>query len=178
MSTVTDVKNAGNTTEASMDTKTINAKGKEQFSAKATVKCAGNSLSVSMKNMMNSEQMAGMKDMEMKVDETYLDYPANMKVGSNLKDGNFKADFYNGGMKLMSMNLTVSDRKVVAQEDIETPAGKFNCYKLTYKGSMKTIVNMSYDVAEWFSPKYGVVKSETYRNGKSMGYSILTRTNM
>jgi hypothetical protein len=177
-SRVLDIKSSGNTTEANVETKSFNAKGKEQMGTNVIVKCNNNSISMSMKGLINAEQMAGLKDMEMKIDETYLDYPSSLNIGNNLKDGNFKADMYTGGTKLMTMNLSVSDRKVVAKEEIETTAGKIACYKINYKGNIKTIVSMTYDVSEWYSPKYGVVKTETYKNGKSMGYSILTNSNM
>jgi hypothetical protein len=173
-SKVVDIKNAVSATEAKVETKSFNAKGKEQFSSYITFKCNSQGISMSMKNMMNAEQMAGFKDMEMKIEETFIEYPRDMKVGAKLKDGNFKAEIFTGAMKIMTMNLSVSERQIVAKEDITTSFGNISCYKLTYKGNMKTIVGMSFEVTEWYSPLYGIVKTETLRNGKSMGYSLLT----
>lgn len=176
-SKVLDVSNVAGNTEAKVEAKNLTEKGKETFSTNVNVLCSGDKVSFSMKNMMGSDQMAGMKNMEMKIDETLLDYPKNISVGKTLKDGSFKADMYSGGMKLMTMNFNITNRKVVAEENITTPAGAFNCYKITYSGNIKTIVNMNFDVTEWYSPKIGLVKSETMRNGKSMGYTLLTQTN-
>ncbi len=176
-SKVLEINNLGGKTEAKVEAKSLNEKGKETFSTNLNVLCSGDKVSFSMKNMMGSDQMAGMKDMEMKVDETMLDYPSNFTVGNTLKDGNFKAEMYTGGMKIMTMNFNITNRKVVGQENVTTPAGEFNCYKITYSGNIKTIVNMNFDATEWYSPKLGLVKSETTRNGKSMGYSILSQTN-
>lgn len=177
-SKVLDLINTGGNLEAKMDTKNINDKGKETFSGVASVLCNGSNVSFSMKNMMLNDQLAGMKGMEMKIDETMLDYPNNIIVGSSLKDGSFKAEMYSGGMRLMTLNFNITNRKVVAEENLNTPAGSFNCYKITYSGNMKTIVNMNFEVTEWYSPRIGLVKSETTRNGKAMGYTQVTQANV
>jgi hypothetical protein len=177
-STVLDVVNKGSDVEAKVETKSVNEKGKELMSGSVSVVCHGSYVSFSMKNMMSGDQTSMMKNMEVKVDETMLDYPNNISVGNTLKDGNFKADMFSGGMKLMTMNFNITNRKVVAEENLTTPAGTFNCYKITYTGNMKTIVNMNFDATEWYSPKIGLVKSETTRNGKLMGSTMLTQTNV
>lgn len=176
-SKVIDIVNVSEGKEAKVETKTYNEKGKEQFAGNANVVCAGNRVSFSMKNMVAGDQMAAMKNMEMKIDETMLDYPNNISIGSSLKDGSFKAEMYSGGMKLMTLNYNITNRKVIGEEDLATPAGNFKCYKITYSGQMKSVVSTSFDVTEWYSPKMGLVKTETSRNGKSMGYTIITQTN-
>ncbi|MES2795698.1 MAG: hypothetical protein V4683_07030 [Bacteroidota bacterium] len=174
-SKVLEVVSTADNLEAKAETKSFNEKGKELFGGNVSVLCNGSRVSFSMKNMIAGDQMANMKNMEMKVDETMLDYPNNISVGSSLKDGSFKAEMFSGGMKLMTMNFNITNRKVIGQESLTTPAGTFNCYKISYSGNMKTIVSMSFEVVEWYSPTIGLVKSETTRNGKSMGYTQLTK---
>ena len=71
--------------------------------------------------------------------------------------------------------MDISDRMIAARERLETPAGAFDCLKITYNilsqiGFVK--VNMS--ATEWYSPEYGTIRSETYnKKGKLVSYMVL-----
>jgi hypothetical protein len=171
---VLKVNNEGNNINAEIESVGMDEKGKTQFSGNLNIKCTPSGISLSMKNMLNPDQLKSMKDMEVKIDETMLDYPTSLADGSILKDGTFKAETYLSGMKIMTMHFNISERKVVGKESITIPAGTFDAVKISYKGGFKAIVSMNYDVVEWYSPTYGVLKSESFKDGKSMGYSVLS----
>ena len=94
----------------------------------------------------------------------YLEYPPQLSVGEHLKDGKFHNDRNNGqGVQLVDMNLT--ERKVEGKESITTPAGTWDCFKISYKfktaiqfyGNVN-VVNM--ECMEWYAPGFGVVKTQ------------------
>ena len=100
-----------------------------------------------------------------KVENVYIEYPSNMTAGDNLKDGHMELEMYNKGMK-QTLTLDVINRKVEGKEKITTPAGSWDCYKITNntKMKMKTMgigVPMNMDVTEWFAPGFGVVKTQS-----------------
>ena len=155
--------------------KVFNEKGKELTNAEGTYKCEGGNFSVDMKAMLPGDQSRAMKDMEVKTNNATLNYPSTLIVGSKLADNEFTADTYTGGMKLMSMTLKVTDRKVEGKENITTPAGTFECYKITSNQNIKAIFNMNIQTTEWFSPNIGVIKTESYRKGELSSSMMITK---
>ena len=168
---------SSNGTEAKVNSKVFNVKGKELTSAEGNYKCDGNNFSVDMKAMLPGDQAKSMnmKDMEIKTNDATLNYPATLTVGSKLPDNEFTADTYTGGMKIMSMGMKVTDRKVEGKESITTPAGKFDCYKITSNQSIKSIFNFNMQTTEWFAPNVGVIKTEVYRKGDLTSTTMITK---
>jgi translation elongation factor EF-Tu-like GTPase len=84
--------------------------------------------------------------------------------------------------KTTTMKYHYKDRKVEAKEKVTTPAGSWDCYKITNrvdvevdfpgmsdkaKKMMETMTNqMKSTGITWFSPDLGIVKMELYQNGK------------
>jgi hypothetical protein len=67
------------------------------------------------------------------------------------------------------------NRKVEALESITTPAGTFECYKLTYDMEIKSMIKMTVKATQWVARNVGAVKTESFdKNGKLVGYSLLT----
>ncbi|GAB4400184.1 MAG: hypothetical protein OHK0053_21490 [Microscillaceae bacterium] len=130
-----------------------------------------------------NQQQQSMKDMQMKMKADYLDIPSNPSPGQSLKDGQMTVEFLmeNGEkMPMMGeMTVNVTERKVEGMEKITTPAGTFDCVKITYNVKTKiSIMNVESRAVEWFSKEVGMVRSETYnKKGKMMGYSVLTKRN-
>jgi hypothetical protein len=166
---------SSNGTQAKVNSKVFSDKGKELTSAEGTYKCDGGNFSVDMKALLPGDQAKTMemKDMEIKSNNASLSYPSSMSVGAKLPDNEFSADTYTGGMKIMSMTLKVTDRKVEGKESITSPAGTFECYKITSNQNIKAIFNMSMQTIEWFSPNVGVIK--TYRKGDLVSSMLITK---
>jgi hypothetical protein len=168
---------SSNGKEAKVISKVYNEKGKEMGGGEGTYKCDGTNFSFDMKAMLPSDQTKAMnmKDMEVKTNSATLNYPSNMTVGSTLPDNEFTADTYSGTMKLMGMSFKVTNRKVEGKENITTPAGTFDCFKITSNQDFKTIFNFNVQMIEWFSPNVGVVKTEAYRKGSLFSSTLITK---
>lgn len=70
--------------------------------------------------------------------------------------------------KGMQQYITLDDinRKVEGKEKITTPAGTWDCFKITNntKLKIKTMgigVPMNMDVTKWFAPSFGMVKTKS-----------------
>jgi hypothetical protein len=110
----------------------------------------------------------------MKLEGGSLELPSSMKAGDLLKNGDMKISFSNNGMNVMSITIVVTNRKVEAIETVTTPAGTYECYKITYDLATKMMINVKTKAAEWYAKGVGLVKSETYSlDGKLMGSSVL-----
>ena len=120
---------------------------------------------------MPSVSMAG-AGVDTKVEGDFLDIPADPYPGQRLKDGTIRISIN----EVMNITTTVTDRKVEALEQITTPAGTFDCIKITYSVETKFMFKITGAAAEWYAPNVGMVRSESYdKKGKLAGYSLLTQ---
>ena len=158
----------------------LKMKGKEdepiQFDYQ--VECIDGEFRINTFRGISSDQLGAMGG-SVEIDGDYLDLPSNLTAGQTLKDATIYLRFgtsEDSDQALMNFKYNITNRKVAAIEDVETPAGVFNSYKITYDVQTKMIVNIHSSVAEWYAEGVGVVKSEIYnKKGKLQGYSLLTK---
>ena len=168
--TVSNVNSSGNSTTADLNSEMFDKKGKSMAKGKAKIKCDGGMMMVDMK--MSIPQQPGMPtstESDVKADDIFMEYPNNMNVGDNLKNATMHMDMENNGMK-QTVDMEVFDRKVEAKEKVTTPAGSWDCYKISYKSKMKVKtmgINMPMNIEgiEFFAPGFGVVKTQSKHGG-------------
>lgn len=114
--------------------------------------------------------------MEMKFSGTDLEFPSALVPGTNLPDGTFTMEAFMNGIKMITLNVTITNRKVLSKESITVPAGTFECYKISYDSELKAgFAKKSYTYVTWFAPEVGAVKSEYYSvKGSLEGHSEMT----
>ena len=160
--------------EATFEITSVDDKGEQNTLGSSTMRCEGGVIYFDMEDMFPDEQMQSMQQFDITVDGTGLELPANLKVGQALKDAEINLHINASPMKLNFM-VNITEREVLAEENLNTPAGNFDCFKLTQNVSMKTIGKIEVSSIEWYAKGVGMVKSETYnKKGKMTGYSILT----
>jgi len=170
--TVTSANKSGNVTTATVKSEVFNKKGKTLASGTNNVKCDNGILMVDLKAFINPEQAEQIKA-DAQTSNVYLSYPANMKVGDALPDGIMNIDIQqNGGMK-SNVDIKITERKVTGKETITTPAGTWECFKITYHSDIKIKVVLvgipvKQDITEWFAPNFGVVKTESSKGGTTV----------
>jgi len=168
--TVSDVKSSGGSTTATVNSEMFDKKGKSMAKSTSMMKCTGGALMVDMKMMMPQQQQQQIA--QARIEEAFIEYPANMKAGDALKDAAISVDMNTSGMPgHLTMNLT--ERKIEAKESVTTTAGTWDCFKITYKGkiNMKMAgigIPMNVDGTEWYAPGFGVVKSESKHGGTAI----------
>lgn len=128
---------------------------------------------------MNGGQ--GQENMEMEMKSDYLEIPANPQPGQTLPDGKLEMTAKMEGNPMMAKGfkttVNVTERKVEARETITTPAGTFDCIKISSVNEFKMMmVKSKSKTIEWFAEGVGLVRSEYYnKRGKLDGYSELTK---
>ncbi len=170
------LKKKGDSKNMSVDVevKSFNNKGKEDFSKVVTFQCKNGSFVMDLSGFMPDmgKQMEGM---EIKVEGAEVVIPAVLKVGQKLQDAEIKMSLVSQGMTMMSFNISIVNRKVEAYEKVTTPAGTFECYKISQDVETKGVFKTKIHNIDWMSLNVGMVKQETYdeKNNKT-GYSLLT----
>lgn len=183
--TISDINKTGDITTASFSSEIADEKGKIISKGSGVYKCNGGILLIDARVAMPQEQMAAYKDMDVKAGEAFIEYPPNLSAGQSLSDVSFKMDVINKGAPFSTITLNETNRKVEGKESITTPAGTWDCWKITYDGRFRATVGgpsgigipVNFKSTEWFAPGFGIVKTETYnKNGKLTGATLITAT--
>jgi hypothetical protein len=171
---VVSVEEKGKETHFNVHQKSLNKKGKVTYEGDLTYKCVDDTFYIDMSTFINSEQMGANGEMDVSMTMDQVDIPVNAHPGQELKDGSMEMKMSSG---VMNMNMTISivDRKVEAVEPITTPAGTFDCVKISQNIVTKMMMTFTTRTVDWYAAGVGVVRSETYdKKGKLSGYTELT----
>jgi hypothetical protein len=162
--------------EATLGYKLFDKKGKQYAEGEYKMECIDGIIRIEMSAFVPDESMQAFQDMEMEMKMDNLEFPPDLTEGQTLKDASFEMIAKNSPIP-MNLNFTITDRKVEGRESVTTPAGTFNCFKISEITHTKMMIsNNEFKTVQYLAEKYGSVKTETYRsNGKLMGYSLLTR---
>ncbi|MER2997293.1 TapB family protein [Pontibacter populi] len=180
---VTSVNSSPTKTEANIHSKIYDEKGKLATEGDYTVTCQNGSILIDMRSMMNPGMLAAYKDMDVKMHGDQINYPSTLTAGQKLEDGTFTIDVLDkqSGQALTSIVMNITERIVGDKENINVPAGAYNAYKINQEMEMQTkAMGMSMpatriQTVEYFVPGVGMVRSESYKNGKLLSYSVLNK---
>lgn len=175
-STITNKKISGSNIEISVKAEVYDEKDKLTGSPAYTVKCENGTLLIDMRSMMSEEQLKSFQNAQVKIEGDNLDIPPNPSAGQKLKDGTITVSMSSeGGPTLMNLRIAVTNRKAEGTESITTPAGTFECVKISYDVETKMLFPIRTHAVEWYAKNTGMVRSETYNaKGKLQGYTVLT----
>ena len=150
-------------------------KGEAQFENEVEVDCKDGVLYFSSSKFLDPSTMSAYESMEVEVDASHMEMPLNAKAGTELHDGSVRAVVSNNGMKLITISVNVSNRRVEAIETMDTPAGSFECIKTSYDALSEIgFVKVNISAVEWYCPDVGTIRSESYnKNGKLTSYTVL-----
>jgi hypothetical protein len=172
-STVKAIKNTTDGTDITLSSTVKDGKGKVlSENMQFDVICSNGTIKLRFSDMMMAS-MSRMKDMEMEIVGDGVHYPANLKEGQELPNGESEIKIKTGGMTIMTFKQKEISRKVEKKESITTPAGTFECYKIVSESEMKVMVKKKYKSAMWFSKGVGMVKMESYNDKNEINHTML-----
>ncbi len=182
--TVKEARREGANTVIEMVFQMTDEKGKSQINPSVVnYTCTGTELIADLSGMMTANQQA-FKNGEMRIKTNQLDYPAKLSSNEKMPDGLMESELYTDGQKMMDMTVTMTNRQVGPQESITVPAGTYNTWKITGDTEMKTrVMGMGMPAFRMQTVSYRTndalfdIRTETYRNGKLMSYTVLSKVN-
>lgn len=137
--------------------------------------CQNGEFFMEMKEVLNNPTFVSTVQSDMAVTDDVINYPSV----SNNPSGNGQDMFFDDVLLKISSkkdkknkkNISIYDREYVTTEQVDTPAGTFDCTKIKYKiksrSPKETISGWGY---EWYAPNIGVVKNEQYNNNSQLQY--------
>jgi len=149
----------------------LDKKGKDLMRMEHTVRCDGKNLYFDVSNFISAMQEA-VGEMDISMNADFLAFPQNINVGDKLEEGTADVELGSSGM---GISVRIYDREVLAKEDVTTPAGTFECYKIAYKLEYNMgFMSIYASAIEWWNEEYLIVKAETFKkNGKLVSSNIL-----
>ena len=159
---------------ATMKSTIKDEKGKLIAETQYDIACDGTKISIDYNSMMSPLLMDQFQNMEYDISGINLEIPNNLSVGQELPDAEMNMKISMSGIN-MNMDMTITNRKVTAQEDVTTPAGTFNCYLITYDITTKMGMTQTSNAKQWIAKGVGMVKQEDYQRDKLTSRSVLTK---
>ena len=163
-----------NGVKAIIEYQSFDNKGKDLGKNEFSVKCENGVYSVDMKSFLDAQTMEAYKDLQVDITSNNLEMPAKMNIGDELPEGKLIISISSEGMTMMTMTTTISNRKVETKEQVTTEAGTFDCLKITYTITTKSMIGMRFEAAQWFAEDIGSVKTENYSKGNKISSTLLT----
>lgn len=175
---VSAVTSSGAATKASLDLKMSDKKGKEIFTSEYSFTCENNVVKIDYQSLFPAQMMKQYSEMDVEMDITGTDIeiPNDLSVGEDLADANVAIAMNMSGIK-MNISVDQTNRRVVGEENVSTPAGSFDCIVITETTRTKTMgANIELNSKLWLAEGVGMIKQETYKkNGDLMGKTELTK---
>ena len=160
--------------KATYNTEIEDDKGEVTATASYDVLCENGVVSIDFRSLMGPDVYSQFPDMEMEVSGTALEFPNNLQEGQSLPDADLLAVINMTPIK-MRLTFIMTNRKVMGQETITTPAGTFECIVITYDYESKFGVKVTGSTKQWLAKGVGIVKQEDYnKKGKMISWMELT----
>ncbi|ADY28508.1 hypothetical protein [Cellulophaga lytica] len=160
---------------ATIATELYDKKGEFITNTEYDIECTEEGISIDFKSMFNNQLLKQYKDMDLELTGNNINLPNNLTPGTTLPDANLDMVVKTGAIKL-KMFIKMTNRKVLGNETVTTPAGTFDCVILTNDTEIKMGIKSTTKYKQWIAEGIGMVKSEDYnKNGKLISTNILTK---
>ena len=168
---ISDVTNNNGSVSSTVNSEVFDKNGKSIAKATNKILCNKGVLMMDMKMFIPAQQMEQLNNADAKGTASFLEYPADLKPGDKLKDADFNLDYSANGIA-SNISINMSERLVLAKENVSSHAGSWDAFRITYKSKIKMKVAgiglpINMDVTEWYVPGFGTVKTES-KNGSTL----------
>lgn len=163
-----------------IQTVSYDKKNKEVGDNSFSMECKDGTILIDLKDWVPASSLEAMKASEFEITGENLQIPQNLKVGKILPDAQMVAKAKQENVGMLQVTVSVSNRIVESKEQVTTPMGTFDTYKISYllksESEMMGIkVPFTIKGIDYVAPGMGVIKSETFnKSGKLIGYTLLT----
>ncbi len=128
-----------------------------------TLRCRKDTLFLSMKCMLAPGTLESYRNMQMEISGDELPFPGKLQEDAQLPNASMQVNISSGGMRVVHIKATTTERKVSKKEKITTAAGEFDCFKITETTEVKVgFITTKTKTESWYASGVGLVKQESY----------------
>ncbi len=167
---------SGNGTTFFFHNQTLDGNRKPLVEGDFSVVCKDGQVFADVRNVV-SPMLTLSPESEVDITGDKLIYPHALTVGQRLPDAESVVKSRVNGMTLVTITLNLTNRKVEGFEKLETPAGTFDCVKISYDSDIKmTLMKRKGKSVEYLAKGIGLVKAENFdEKGKKTSSQLLTK---
>lgn len=161
-----------------IDIKTSVIEGKRNSSAETYIlECENGNFKVDMTNYTSHQSDSQDGSLSVEAVGDFIEFPTGMQPGATLKDGTIAISIGNGESTMAIADMSVLNRKVLAKDNLTTPAGTFDGYKISFDYLFDMgLLKIRGSGIEWYVDGIGIVRTESYsKNGKLRWSRELTK---
>jgi len=140
------------------------------------MQCKNGQIYADVRNI--ASDMTPAADAEVSITGDKLTYPHNLTAGQKLDDVECEMkQTLSSGMTIFTVKMNITNRKVEGFETITTPAGTFDCVKISYDYDTKmSFMKKQGRSVEYLAKGVGLVKVESFdKKGKKESSQLLTK---
>lgn len=139
---------------------------KKDFDFSYIAQCKDDTLFTDGVMVINGELLKGHSGIKIMSKKNFLEIPSALEPDMTLNDANFT--IITGSKGFLSINASgfkveITDRQVVGEETITTPAGTFDCIKIRHESEFGFLISFKVVNEVYYAPEIGTVKVMTYR---------------
>ncbi|RMD74403.1 MAG: hypothetical protein D6818_03280 [Bacteroidetes bacterium] len=132
--------------------------------ASQRILCTGSDVRMDIDVGALAEAFADNPEVEITMEGDKMVLPNELKENMTLPDAQMTTIVKMSGMTLVNATVRLTDRTVLGKEQVTTPAGTFDCFKITQTTETKAGLAGTRRTAtvSWVAKGIGMVKSEDY----------------
>lgn len=152
---------------------------KDQGEINYDVCCDNGIFKMDMAALVNPQLMRPYQNMEVRIDQKEIALSIGAKEEDELANGKVKIKIIKKGIRVATVVFIIKKNHIEGFEKITTPAGTFDCIKLSYEAMTSSGFNSTKSKETvWMAQNIGQVKKRVFNNkGELMEYSELTKIN-
>lgn len=159
-----------------IENESFDEKSKPVYKDTLQMKCVDGVFLFDMASFLDPQTMTSYEEMQVSIDSKNMEFPGVLSAGLSLKDASLTMVVANQGVKMMTLTILITNRKVESFEDITVPAGTFKAYKISFDAQTKMIFSVKSHSVQYWVPGKGMVRTENYNEkGKLTSYSVLSQ---
>lgn len=170
---ITETSNLPGGVKVRLNTEVFDKESKSKMNYDYDMWCENGVFYIDMMNMLSTMDVKDPKGFQ--IESNNMQFPSKMYPGQTLGDASLSMKMGTGFVS-MGITVNITNRKVESIDNITTPAGTFECYKITYDTSSKILMmKIQTKVTEWYAKNVGLVRSESFdKKGKLTNIAELT----
>jgi len=150
----------------------ISNKNRPESVEEFTIRCKEDTVYLDALLLLREQALKAFDGKEFEYTPQDLAYPHEMQPGLKLPEGRLEVQVKSSNVDITNLQMYTVNRKVEGKQQLTTPAGTFDTYRITYQYIVKLNamgVNLEdvYNVEEFYSTENGIVKLQfTNKKGK------------
>jgi hypothetical protein len=166
-----------------MDEELLDARGRLIAKSEFVIRCQNDVLFFDMTRMIPNEALRGAETMEIRSDQSLLRVPVVLTPGQILAQASTSVEVGpEASGSLMTLDYSISNRRVDSDVEIETPAGTFRTTLIHQRSTVRSKVLLlrktwEHDEKVWYDLNKGLmIRSELYDlKDRLRAYTVLSR---